>query len=651
VPSRFDFAAELGNLSTSTLPVGDPLAQVRPDRSHKSLVGVSCLKSHSVQPVLEMRSVYSTDAMAVVFTATYDGSGFYGSSSTVAFLDSVIQTAEQGDQIHEDVSPIQQSECLTSREPTKVFRGANDDAMGPNDGGLVLPGKRLADALLQCFWDVVHPLFPVLHRRSFLEAYDALWMRHAQPADSEGSQEDEESNSYCMVNIVLALGAQFNQEFSPAQRARASDEFFQRSRRLLALDALDTSSFSAVQTLVLTGIYLQSTKHANQCWNVVGLAIRAAQGLGLHLNDGPYSIPADGSVEADMNWQMRSRVWCCCLILDRLVSMTFGRPFMISNHSSNTMPALTDEEGDSEDGQVLARDYVPPYGCFVYSLQLFDILEDILSALYAGVTVPLRARGESATRPNVPDLTKVVELDARLNDFHRDLPSFLKPREWSPLASDSATLQANVLQVRFFHTRILLLRPVLLVLMRTESGRVEDDQTMFRTALLREMSLRMSEACIITAHEMIEFLHQRLDTVYRSACWYMVYFTFTSATVLIAAKLCPSLRVTSESSRFQASWTKCQAILEYHKSQSQSASRGQQILRALDDRVSSLLTRSTVATSSAKQYSGDAGVTNPTGSTSSGFFKGFAQDKSRRDSFSEDWLLNDFATNLDFLDL
>lgn len=59
----------------------------------------------------------------------------------------------------------------------------------------------------------------------------------------------------------------------------------------------------------------------------------------------------------------------------------------------------------------------------------------------------------------------------------------------------------------------------------------------------------------------------------------------------------------------------------------------------------------TVATSSAKQYSGDAGVTNPTGSTSSGFFKGFAQDKSRRDSFSEDWLLNDFATNLDFLDL
>ncbi len=76
---------------------------------------------------------------------------------------------------------------------------------------------------------------------------------------------------------------------------------------------------------------------------------------------------------------------------------------------------------------------------------------------------------------------------------------------------------------RFFHTRILLLRPVLLVLMRTESGRVEDDQTMFRTALLREMSLRMSEACIITAHEMIEFLHQRLDTVYRSACWYMVY--------------------------------------------------------------------------------------------------------------------------------
>lgn len=226
--------------------------------------------------------------------------------------------------------------------------------------------------------------------------------------------------------------------------------------------------------------------------------------------------------------------------------MTFGRPFMIPNHSPITMPPLSDGRDGSENDEGLGIDPIPPYGCFVYSLQLFAILEDIMSVLYARVTTPVRARGQTFTPTNVPDLTQVLELDARLDDFHRDLPSFLKPRQWSPLAGDLATLQANVLQVRyvlaptllhsahnwlkydsdwsrFLHMRILLLRPVLLVLMRTESGGVQDDQTIFRTALLRDMSLRMSEACVTTAHDMIDFLRERLDTVYRSACWYMVY--------------------------------------------------------------------------------------------------------------------------------
>ncbi|KAK5068330.1 hypothetical protein LTR44_000447 [Exophiala sp. CCFEE 6388] len=611
--------------------------------------------------------------MAVVFTARYDGSGFYGSSSTVAFVDSVIQTAEQGAQTTDETDAVQRPESLSSRGTTKVFRGANDDTMEMSDGGLVLPGKRLADALLQCFWDVVHPLFPVLHKRTFLEAYEALWIRHSLQGESDGGREDEESNTYCMVNIVLALGAQFNKDFPPSQSARASNEFFQRSRRSLALDALDASTFAAVQTLVLTGIYLQSTNHATQCWKFVGLAIRAAQGLGLHLSDGPSSAPADASYKPDMDCQMTSRVWCCCLTLDRLVSMTFGRPFMIPNHSFVTMPPLLDERDGSENDEGVGIDCIPPYGCFVYSLQLFAILEDIMSVLYARVTTPVRARGQTVTPTNVPDLTQVLELDARLNDFHRDLPSFLKPRQWSPLAGDLATLQVNVLQVRyvlaptllpsahnllkygsdrsrFLHMRILLLRPVLLVLMRTESGGVDDDQTIFRTALLRDMSLRMSEACVTTAHDMIDFLHERLDTVYRSACWYMVYFTFTSATVLIAAKLCPSLGVMSGLSRFQESWTKCQAILEYHKSQSQSASRGQQILRALDDRVSSLLMRSTGAPSKSQYISG-ASFANHSGTIPTSFSGGITQDQSCRDPFSEDWLLNDFATNLDFLDL
>ncbi|OQV09315.1 hypothetical protein CLAIMM_13449 [Cladophialophora immunda] len=613
-PVPIDLTAQSKGLSASNMPVSRPLAEGRPQISRGPLLRLSCVRSPSTGSLSDMGSVYSTDAMAVISTARLDGSGFYGSSSTVAFVDSVIQTAEQSDQNGVEVNLIQQPDSLSNCRPTKVFRTTNDGTIGLNEGGLVLPGKRLANSLIECFWDVVHPLFPVLHKSSFLEAYDALWVRHTTPANSEGGQEDEDSNSYCMVNIVMALGAQFNKDFSPVQRARASDDFFQRARRLLALDALDASSFAAVQTLVLTGIYLQSTNHAAQCWNVVGLAIRAAQGLGLHLNEGPSSTPTQDWAGADVGRQMRLRVWGCCLTLDRLVSMTLGRPFMIPSHSPITMPALSDEEDDVEYGRDLGIDCVPPYGCFVYSLHLFRILEDILSGLYAGVTAPVRVREHNGTPTNVPDLTKVVELDVRLSDFQRDLPLFLNPSQRFPLTTDSATLQANVLHVRFLHARILLLRPVLLCLMRTEFGRVEDGQTIFRTALLQDMGVQMSKACVATAHEMIEFLHQRLNTVYRSACWYMVYFTLTSTTVLIAAKLCTSLHGASNSSRFEESWTKSQAILEYHRSQSQSATRGQQLLRTLDDRVSSLLTRTTMAPVAANPYSVDVELLNQSGS-------------------------------------
>ena len=82
-------------------------------------------------------------------------------------------------------------------------------------------------------------------------------------------------------------------------------------RHLLLFEVLDSTSLSLVQMLCLTGVYLQSTQHANRCWNSVGLAIRVAQSLGLHLNEvGGRKIP-------QLEREMRRRVWHTCVVLDR----------------------------------------------------------------------------------------------------------------------------------------------------------------------------------------------------------------------------------------------------------------------------------------------------------------------------------------------
>jgi hypothetical protein len=56
------------------------------------------------------------------------------------------------------------------------------------------------------------------------------------------------------------------------------------------------------------GGFLQSTNRPNRCWNVVGMAIRIAQGLGLHVE----------STGGDLvERETRRRIWWGCVLMDR----------------------------------------------------------------------------------------------------------------------------------------------------------------------------------------------------------------------------------------------------------------------------------------------------------------------------------------------
>ena len=94
-----------------------------------------------------------------------------------------------------------------------------------------------------------------------------------------------------------------------SHRASVADGFYQQSRQLFHLDVLDAASIPLVQALVLNGVYLQSTRHASRCWNVIGLAIRAAQGIGLH--------EEQVAATSQLDREMRRRIWHTCVNLDR----------------------------------------------------------------------------------------------------------------------------------------------------------------------------------------------------------------------------------------------------------------------------------------------------------------------------------------------
>jgi Fungal specific transcription factor domain len=182
-----------------------------------------------------------------------------------------------------------------------------------NESASVYPARRKADNYLHCFWEFVHPVFPVIHKTSFIAKYEKIWTGEDADDHLDSKTDVEEVVFTSNLNLIFALGCQFSTLIPASQKRSAANDFYQRSRHLFLFDILDSKSMSLVQMLLLTGIYLQSTPHATRCWNSVGLAIRLAQSLGLHLD---Y---VGRRPESQLACQMRRRVWHTCVILDRWV--------------------------------------------------------------------------------------------------------------------------------------------------------------------------------------------------------------------------------------------------------------------------------------------------------------------------------------------
>ncbi|EME77312.1 uncharacterized protein MYCFIDRAFT_60126 [Pseudocercospora fijiensis CIRAD86] len=231
----------------------------------------------------------------------------YGPSSTVAFLRHVMP--KQGTATPPDSGALD-SRSINSEPRPRSAAPLPERVLPRNDGLAVLPRRRQADNFLLCYWEFIHPLFPVLHKPTFTRKYEALWL-DSEMIQREHDTEAEEAAFMSTLNLVFAIGCKFSGLVEPAQKQSVAEDFFQKSRQAYPFDVLDSNSISVVQMLVLTGVYLQSTQHASRCWNSIGLAIRMAQCLGLHVDhNGRHSM-------SQVELQMRRRIWHTCVSLDR----------------------------------------------------------------------------------------------------------------------------------------------------------------------------------------------------------------------------------------------------------------------------------------------------------------------------------------------
>ncbi|KAH6891488.1 fungal-specific transcription factor domain-containing protein [Thelonectria olida] len=494
-----------------------------------------------------------------------DEGSVYGPSSTVSFFQQVLV-----DDMRESPSEAANQQSA-AQVPTRNIAKESTAIIVPRR-----PLEPSANNYVDCYWEFVHPVFPVLHKTSFLQEYDNQ-KGSEQSSDSLNKRRKRSRSApinpifFSTMNLVFALGCKFSQQVPDEQKVSVAESFYKTSQASSYYDLMDSTSQDVVQMLVLAGVYLQSTRHASRCWNIVGLAIRIAQSLGLHVER------SNSPARSQLDREMRRRIWHTCVNLDRLLAMTFGRPTMIHKANAVPIPTMIDDEFLLEKAEGTQPPNTPcRFGLFVSSCALLELLEEVLEFHSAHEpTASLQDQPEADDRTE--ELVKrVMDLNRRLDNFSSTIPTYLKVNDRenaNTRYANQVRLQKHVLHCRFLLTRLLLLRPLLLSTITMQARRTSTTPLNWAgQSILDSLLIQKScELCIQTAYQLIDAVYDSIDTPYRSSGWHCVYFTFSSAIVLLASLKCDLLRAQTSDLSFQAHWDRSLLILKSYKDRVHSA--------------------------------------------------------------------------------
>jgi hypothetical protein len=264
---------------------------------------------------------------------------YFGPSSTVTFMSYLQNAIGKSTGRSPRVRNLSEGQSDTTlnndqsqrRRKGGIWQSTSEEETDMSPMEFCLPFRNQADSLLSSYWVSVWSLYPFLHKATFLARYAKIWESAEDQGPRPRSQDfgrrgytatkSLDKLFYCTLNAVFALGCSFHPDLSARDRVAMSSVYFKRAKSLINFDLLENGSLQLVQTLLLMSQYLQSTEMVGSCWNLVGLAIRVAQGIGLHLSGFESSRNRNftgGERPANqMQVEVARRVWGGCVFLDR----------------------------------------------------------------------------------------------------------------------------------------------------------------------------------------------------------------------------------------------------------------------------------------------------------------------------------------------
>ncbi|KAF4548809.1 Fungal specific transcription factor domain-containing protein 42 [Elsinoe fawcettii] len=281
-------------------------------------------------------------------------------------------------------------------------------------------------ALIDLYLEKVHPNFPIIQKRVFLE-------RHRYG--------DRQFSSALLAAMYILAIRWWNQDATLSQHPMPSVPALE----IVAMRSLNVAMQRPKLSSLQAGLLLLQKHHAN-AWPLTVQLVALSQDLGLHLDCSDWSIPL---------WErrLRKRLAWAMYMQDKWASLVYGRPSHV--HASNwSVPKLVLEDFDED---VVRESTSSSTDClssssndiaiFLQMVELTSIMSEVVDTFYT-----LSGQHNTSTTPAILAKAKPVQL--KLKEWFARLPTFAK------MDAPEAPPSVGYLHLAYFATEISIHRRI-----------------------------------------------------------------------------------------------------------------------------------------------------------------------------------------------
>ncbi|KUJ16925.1 uncharacterized protein LY89DRAFT_707337 [Mollisia scopiformis] len=479
---------------------------------------------------------------AMVFSAEED-CGFFGPSSNIAFMRHVSRAMARtnrsmfatGDSFSPNI-PLDSAVISISQPASPSARASatmqsSNAANRSNVNIHALPPEATIRSLIERYFGDTGLLFPYIHEQAFLDTYNEI----------KANDFTKIRRTWLgLLNMIMAMATSTTVEngLSADKRAQASDIYYLRAAGLCEKQIMRGTSLEIVQYLLLTSQYLQGTQRSVEAWTVHGLAVKGALQLGLHST-------AAASRFSSLDQEFRKRTWFGCVVLDRTLSMTFGRPATIpDDYIRIPLPRSLLRVGNSEEYDANDHEREVSVDFFNATITLYKIMWNVINELYGGNI----GCGTPTTVLNT--VSQLFSIEQQLGEWQLLLPPslglcnvndlFQPPDLANSIPSPIDRFQV-ILKLRYCNLRTLLHRPILVKFLDI-IGKASPNSDAGEVNLLQQIGSNSIQICVQSSMDIVAIVRAMVtgSGAHRSrlgAWWFSLYYTFNAALVIFASFL------------------------------------------------------------------------------------------------------------------